>query len=141
MTSASRTRSRTWASPTRGPRSRATCSCPDRPTRGPGARFRTPVSSLHPKDTMPVLIKIRPAVLVAVAAAFAALMVFVMQGHRRPVTSPSSPVPAGALQVSTAPVAGLTTRQMVDRYTAAVKAAPTAAAYDNLALAELQLAR
>ena len=89
---------------------------------------------------MPVLIKIRPALLIAVAAALAALTVFAMQGHR-PAASPSSPAPVGALQVSTAPAAGLTTRQLVDRYTAAVKAAPTAVAYDNLALAELQLAR
>jgi tetratricopeptide (TPR) repeat protein len=89
---------------------------------------------------MPVLIKIRPAVLVAVAAALAALTVFVMQGQHAAVAPPSL-APAAALQVSTAPAAGLTTRQLVDRYTAAAKAAPTAAAFDNLALAELQLAR
>jgi len=40
------------------------------------------------------------------------------------------------------PAAGLTTRQLVDRYTAVVKASPSSPmAYDNLALAELQLAR
>jgi tetratricopeptide (TPR) repeat protein len=89
---------------------------------------------------MPVLIKFRPALLVAVAAALAALTVVVMQG-RRPAAPASPPAPAAALQVPVAPAAGLTTRQLVDRYTAAVKAAPTAAAYDNLALAELQLAR
>ncbi len=89
---------------------------------------------------MPVLFKFRPAVLVAALAALAALAVIMMQG-RAPVTPPSSPAPSASLQVTSAPAAGLTTRQLVDRYTAVVKAAPTAAAYDNLALAELQLAR
>ena len=74
-----------------------------------------------------------------VAAVLAALAVFAMRGHPA-APRPSSPV-AAPLPVTSAPAAGLTTRQLVDRYTAVVKASPSAAAYDSLALAELQLAR
>ncbi|MEY2525197.1 MAG: hypothetical protein QOJ66_3762, partial [Ilumatobacteraceae bacterium] len=91
---------------------------------------------------MPVALKRLPSstVVIVVAAMIAALVVINAQGRSaRPLSAaPAAP----ALQLTSAPAAGLTTRQLVGRYTAVVKASPSSPmAYDNLALAELQLAR
>jgi tetratricopeptide (TPR) repeat protein len=93
-----------------------------------------------PVSLSPVLKRLPYAALVVVAAMIAALVV--ITAHGRSAQRPSAASAAPALQVTSAPLAGLTTRQLVDRYTAVVKVSPRSPmAYDNLALAELQLAR
>ena len=83
------------------------------------------------------LLLLLPALLVAAVIAIAAARA----GHpRSSVAPPRSPAPAAP---APAPLSsGLSTRQLIGRYTAELRAAPgQPRAYDNLALTELQMAR
>jgi tetratricopeptide (TPR) repeat protein len=76
------------------------------------------------------------------AAAAAVALVVVNHGPSRPAIPTPAERAAAAPLVSQLPSPGQTTRELIDRFTAALAAAPhDPAAYDNLAFAELQMAR
>ncbi len=79
------------------------------------------------------------------ALLLAALLAVAVAVHRTGAASPSL-TPAQRAEVAPLvtpiPAPGTSTRQLIDRYTAQLRATPTdPAAYDDLALAELQMAR
>ncbi|MGZ4431236.1 MAG: tetratricopeptide repeat protein, partial [Gaiellales bacterium] len=79
-----------------------------------------------------------PVLLLAVLAA----LVPALAGTGGSAAVSHMPAPAASLPFQSTPPGSLSTRQLVQRYTAELRAAPhSAQAYDNLALAELQLAR
>jgi tetratricopeptide (TPR) repeat protein len=74
-------------------------------------------------------------------AALAAVAASLAGGGGTPAVPPAA-APAASLPFQSTPPGSLSTLQLVQRYTAELRAAPNSAqAYDNLALAELQLAR
>src|SRR5262245_34335407 len=80
----------------------------------------------------------------AVVAALLAAIVLVLQHGGGVTAMPAAATPprAAAPVVDAPPPAGISTRELVDRYTAALRAQPgRPESYTNLALAELQLAR